>query len=193
MTLKRVAVYGAGGLGKEVRGLLRQFKDVQFAGYLDDFKKTDALAAAFDDIVIAIANPTARQRIAEQWQAKVPCQPVISPDVWLDPSVEIGKGVLICSGTRITVDVRLGNFVVVNLNTTVGHDVVIDDFCSLMPSVNVSGNVKVGKRVFIGTGATILQGLTIGDDVIIGAGALVTRSVPSGMLAVGLPAQFKSR
>jgi acetyltransferase-like isoleucine patch superfamily enzyme len=48
--------------------------------------------------------------------------------------------------------------------------------------------VKIGARVFIGARAIILKGVTLGDDTIVGAGAVVTKSVPSGFMAVGNPA-----
>lgn len=47
--------------------------------------------------------------------------------------------------------------------------------------------IVVGDRVFIGMGSTILPGVTIGSDVVIGAGSVVTRDVPPGMVAAGVP------
>jgi sugar O-acyltransferase (sialic acid O-acetyltransferase NeuD family) len=190
--MKKIAIYGAGGFGKEVRGML----DVQrhyflFAGFIDDFKKVQEAVQDenFDDVLLAIADPEIRSRIYQQWSLKpVSFTTLIGEDVWLHPSVAIGKGSIICPGVKFTVDIHLGEFVIVNLNSTIGHDVVIGDFCSLMPAVNISGNVTLGKRVFVGTGATILQGLTIGDGAVIGAGAVVTRDVPSYSTVMGVPA-----
>lgn len=53
--------------------------------------------------------------------------------------------------------------------------------------------VAIGNDVWIGAGARILGGVTIGDRVVIGAGAVVTRDVPSGSLAVGVPARIARR
>lgn len=47
---------------------------------------------------------------------------------------------------------------------------------------------KIGNRVNIGAGAKILGGVTIGDDVSIGANAVVLKDVPTGAIAVGVPA-----
>jgi acetyltransferase-like isoleucine patch superfamily enzyme len=46
----------------------------------------------------------------------------------------------------------------------------------------------------VGTGAVIINGtehspIDIGDDVIIGAGAVVTKSIPSNVTVVGVPAK----
>lgn len=47
--------------------------------------------------------------------------------------------------------------------------------------------VTIGNRVWVGGGVQINQGVTIGDDSIIGAGSVVTRDVPAGVIAAGVP------
>lgn len=47
--------------------------------------------------------------------------------------------------------------------------------------------IKVGNNVWIGAGTTVLGGVTIGDNTVIGAGSVVTRDIPSGVIAVGVP------
>ncbi|WP_223884323.1 sugar O-acetyltransferase [Micromonospora craniellae] len=49
--------------------------------------------------------------------------------------------------------------------------------------------VTIGDHVWIGGGVTINQGVTIGANTIIGSGSVVTRSIPSGVIAVGSPAR----
>ena len=49
--------------------------------------------------------------------------------------------------------------------------------------------ISIGKRVWCGMRVTICSGVSIGDDVVIGAGSLVTKSIPSGYLAYGVPAR----
>lgn len=189
----RIGIYGAGGFGKEVRGMIEsQPAGAQFIGYWDDFKTVspEVIGDEYDDVVIAIADPHVRQKLVKNWNRKpVPFNSWISNDFVIHPSVSVGRGCVICPGVKLTVDVAVGRFVIINLNSTVGHDVSIGDFTSLMPSVNISGNVNIGKRVFIGSGATILQGLTIGDDVVIGAGAVVTKSIAAGQRVKGVPAK----
>ena len=51
------------------------------------------------------------------------------------------------------------------------------------------GKIKIGNNCFIGAESIILKNVTIGDNSIIGAGAVVTRSIPSGVVAVGIPAR----
>ncbi|NRA01194.1 MAG: acyltransferase [Myxococcales bacterium] len=49
--------------------------------------------------------------------------------------------------------------------------------------------VRIGNRVWIGADSMVLRGSTIGDDVVIGARSLVTGDIPSGVLALGVPAK----
>lgn len=53
--------------------------------------------------------------------------------------------------------------------------------------LEIAKPIKIGNNVWIGSNATVLAGVTIGDDTVIGAGSVVTRDVPSGVVAVGVP------
>jgi len=52
---------------------------------------------------------------------------------------------------------------------------------------------RVGARVVIGAGAVALGGVQIGDDAAVGANAVVTKDVPAGHVAVGIPAKAVPR
>jgi maltose O-acetyltransferase len=49
--------------------------------------------------------------------------------------------------------------------------------------------ISIGDNVWLGGGAIVCPGVAIGDDTVVGAGAVVTRDLPAGVLAAGVPAR----
>jgi bifunctional UDP-N-acetylglucosamine pyrophosphorylase/glucosamine-1-phosphate N-acetyltransferase len=64
-------------------------------------------------------------------------------------------------------------------------------------TANFDGRAKhrtvIGDRAFIGSDTILRAPVTIGEDAVTGAGSVVTRDVPDGMLAVGVPARIRAR
>ena len=50
---------------------------------------------------------------------------------------------------------------------------------------------RIGERVFLGVDTMLRAPVTLGDGARTGAGAVVTRDVPAGKLAVGVPARIR--
>lgn len=50
-------------------------------------------------------------------------------------------------------------------------------------------DVRIGSGCWIASGAIISGGVTIGDNTIVGAGSVVTKDLPSGVFAAGIPAK----
>lgn len=49
--------------------------------------------------------------------------------------------------------------------------------------------IVLGDNVWLGGGAIVCPGVTIGEDTVVGAGAVVTKDLPAGVLAAGVPAR----
>jgi serine O-acetyltransferase len=80
--------------------------------------------------------------------------------------------------------------IVVSGDAVIGDDVVIRNGVTIgLRHEGQRGSPVIGNRVDIGAGAKILGPIRIGDDVSIGANAVVIRDVPSGCIAVGVPAR----
>ena len=51
------------------------------------------------------------------------------------------------------------------------------------------GGIRIADDVWIGFGVVVLDGVQIGEGAVIGAGSVVKSDIPSGAIAVGVPAQ----
>lgn len=91
-------------------------------------------------------------------------------------SITIGENTNIQDGTVIHIEynskTEIGN------NVTVGHKALIH-------------GCKIGDNTLIGMGSIVLGGAEIGEHTLIGAGSLIppNKKIPSGVLAMGSPAQ----
>lgn len=144
---------------------------------------------------IAVGSPHIKKKIVDKIEshcANVVFPNIIDPSVSIDPShkfINIGRGVIICAGATLTIDIDLDDFSHINPNATIGHDATIGKFTTVSPGVNISGKVRIGKMAFLGTGSAILENLSITDNSIIGAGAVVVHDIREPGTYVGIPAK----
>lgn len=213
--MKDIAIFGAGGFGREVLALIKEINKVSpiyhIVGFFDDghaigeminglpiLGKTEELNAWSTDICVAVSigKPNIKKNIIEKISnPKVRFPTLIHPNVIIgDPDyVKIGEGCIICAGNMITTNIEIGDFVILNLGCTVGHDTVVRDYAAFMPSCNISGEVLIEEGVYCGTGVKIINQTSIGKYATIGAGAVVIKSIPGHCTAVGVPAQVVKR
>lgn len=208
--MKDIAIYCAGGFGKEVYCTMRRMNNPEwnFIGFFDDgvekgkqlqygvclggINELNAWATSID-VCIANGNPRMLRRISEN----IINQNVDFPNI-IDPSCffadrktnVIGKGNILCRGVGISVNVSLGKFNVVNADGNFGHDATVGDFNAFMPGVRISGEVKIGNENFWGFNSGIIQQKTVGNNVTVGAGAVLLRKPKDGCTYVGVPASM---
>lgn len=206
--LNQLAIYGAGGFGRETALLVDQMNAVEktwkLVGFYDDGIEKGELVEGYpvlggiDDVnkvtnklalVVAIADPLTRKKIVSSIDNPLIDFPVLAHPQALLGSVTnfFGRGSILTAGCILTTGIVTGEFVIINLTATVGHDVKIGSFCSIMPGCNISGNVQLGAGTMVGTGAKILQNLVIGNDCKVGAGTIVTKNFSDGITIVGVP------
>jgi serine O-acetyltransferase len=108
--------------------------------------------------------------------------------------IEIHPGAKV--GRRFFID--HGDGVVIGETSEIGDDVTLYQIVTLggtSPSVDSHKQVNQKRHptledgVIVGSGAQVLGPITVGKDARIGANAVVTRDVPSGVTAVGIPAR----
>jgi sugar O-acyltransferase (sialic acid O-acetyltransferase NeuD family) len=207
---RRLAIFGAGGLGREVLILIHQINEYeptwQITGFYDDVRPaTDTihgvpyLGASADlnavaeplHVAVAVGNSRSRASVVSRLTSPQLAFPtLIHPAVACEAyqQLQIGAGCIISQGCILTTDIVLGKHVLLNLGCTIGHDAVLDDFCSLMPHANVGGATYLESGVYLGTNATVIDRVRVGTNTIVGAGAVAVRDLPPNCTAVGVPA-----
>lgn len=205
-----LVILGAGGFAREVWWLCDEANQEQrrwnLIGFIDeapgsqgkslcdlpvlgDFEWFQGRPAGISVICGVGGNPTRRRFVRKAASLGLPFATAIHPTVRRSRFVDIGAGSVVCAGTVLTTQVRVGAHVNLNLNCTIGHDAVIEDFCNLSPGVHISGFVHLEEGVDVGTGAAILPGKRVGHDSTLGAGAVIAKDVPPLSVAVGVPAK----
>ncbi len=124
-------------------------------------------------------------------------------ELWMLPYAKIGGG----SAFEVQSSLKAGHFVHLGMYCFINtaRAVVIGDevglgtqtalythgaYASELRGAPVAfGEIHIGDRTWL-PGATVNPGVTIGRDCVIGVGSVVTRDIPAGALAAGIPCKI---
>lgn len=212
--MKDIAIFGAGGLGREIASmidLINQKEPVwNLVGFYDDdpaqaeklSDKYGGLLGGTDElnsvdsplaVVICVGNPRTRKLISGNiTNPHIYFPNLVSPDfVAEDPeSFSMGRGNIIKSHCRVTVNVSIGDFNVLNGTVTLGHDARMGDCNVLMPGVRISGETIIGDCNLFGSGSFVKQGLRVGNEVTLSPLSPLMTRPKDGCTYMGNPAKI---
>lgn len=109
--------------------------------------------------------------------------------------VEIGEGVEIFGANLFTFGsepylVSIGNQVTISHNVDfITHDGGLRIARDKYPNAYLYGRIQVADQCFLGAHCILLPGAKIGAGSAIGSGSIVTGEIPSGVVAIGVPAK----
>lgn len=144
---------------------------------------------------LGVGDPINRSLMTEKFSAiGGKLTSIISPSAFISSfNVNLSEGVSILARVYIEPSVRLGKGVLVNVGSVITHDNIIDSFTEIGPGVTISGSCSIGSFCRIGAGATIIPKVKIGNNVVIAAGSVVIKDIPDNVLVAGNPAAIKKQ
>lgn len=209
--MENIAIYGAGGFGREIACLINAINKVEpewnIIGFFDDNSSLEGTSNNYGEIlggieklntwntplsiVMAIGNPKILDTVVCKINNPTIKFPnIIAPDVlFLDQNeFSLGQGNLIGFRCVISCNVQLGNFNLFNIDAIIGHDSLIGNYNVFSPSVRISGEVKIGNTNFFGVSSVVLQQKKIGSNTIIGTNSVIMRNTADQCTYIGNPA-----
>jgi maltose O-acetyltransferase len=163
-----------------------------------------------DDPVLAAEAARARE-LHERYNPDTNHHPEHRDSLLRELLGEVGEDVVVRPPFRCD----YGSHIAIGARTFVNYDCVMLDVaairigaaCQLAPRVQLltathpidpeprrigwesAEPITLGDNVWLGGGAIVCPGVTVGDDTVVGAGAVVTRDLPPGVVAAGVPAR----
>lgn len=205
----RLAIFGAGGLGREflelagiINARTKKWDSFVFVDDNADLKEMQGTpVCSFSDMladeqqeqteyIIAVGEPAVRRKIYERLQEnQCSIATLVHPDVHVPNTTTIGQGSVVCFGCFVSCNVTIGENVVLQPQCNIGHDDVIHSHSMVSGFVNLGGACVLGEESYIGLSACVRELTEVGAHSIVGMGAVVMRNVEDGAVVAGNPAR----
>lgn len=211
--MKDIAIYGAGGLGREVASALSNIicdspDGWNLVGFFDDgyeigteiFNSAKILGGMKElnewdrplCVALCFGSPATMKAVSSRLSNPNLSFPnLICKSVYIGDrnTFRIGKGNIIQGTSEMTVNVSLGDFNLLNGDVVLGHDVNIGNCNILMPGCRISGEVTMGDCCLIGAMAFVKQQLRLGDHVTLSPLSALLTKPKDNALYIGNPAK----
>lgn len=212
--MKNIAIYGAGGFGREVACTINKINEIEptwnLIGFFDDGVEKGKMISHFGpilggmadlnacqdeiNVVIAIGNPLTVKKVVEKIvNENVKFPNIVHPSVYYADrqTFEMGQGNILQRECSMSCNVKLGNFNVLNGSVVFGHDVNVGSFNSFMPAVRISGEVEMGDCNFFGVNSIVLQQIKMKSGTRLAAGSVLMTKPKENSLYIGVPAKLQ--
>ncbi len=112
---------------------------------------------------------------------------LVAKDVYIHPRCQI-------NAYLTTIEIGSGTLIAPNCAIYPHNHGVAPNLSIREQPIQANGPIIIGEQAWLGTGVIVLGNVTIGNGAVIGAGAVVTKDIPDGAIATGVPARIvKSR
>lgn len=200
-------IYGASGHGLVIADILEKMRENILGFVDDDINKKDSMFNSYkiiggfedlikiyspeDKVILAIGINKTRKRIVESLSMKnIEFGNAVHPSAQIGKNVIIGSGTVVMANSVINADTVVGEHCIINTSSSIDHENKIGNFVHISPGVTTGGLVNIGDLTWIGLGAKIINCINIGQNNIIGAGTVVIENIENNSVYVGNPAKY---
>jgi sugar O-acyltransferase (sialic acid O-acetyltransferase NeuD family) len=202
---KTLAIYGAGGLGREVLELAKivdKWNEIVFIDDINpdrivsgmqvyDFEKVVSLYKNAEiEFIIGVGEPNVRKILFDKVKShNYAFTTLIHPSVFISESTIIGEGCVISENAFISCDIKIERNVYLQPMASIGHDTEISNHCVISTFATLAGECKIGECTYIAMSVPVKEKISIGSGSVIGMGSVVLRDIPDNVVAMGNPAR----
>lgn len=207
----KIAIIGAGDLGKTLAYHIANDTSNKVVGFFDDTLPKDSIIdgnivlgniseaencfqnGIFDCFVMAIGynHFEFRAKLYEEMKLVAPFYTFVHSSSYVDSSAQIGEGVFIFPGCVLDKSCEIEDNVLLNAGVIIAHDSKVKKHSFLGPAVKIAGFSEIGQKCFVGINSTIINNIVISDSVYLGAGSLVVKSINNEGTYIGSPVKIK--